>query len=252
MRFVQLLRVKAEPRQFQGGRRRMVSAAGKSIPADKANWKQVSNAVEFQEREILMAFLEKRPTKRCAKALTNKGKACYYRRFSGFTWRMNAYLIDSFEFCRLKERREGEIDVSNLPRLAAELQDDSGSLRWALAGGADRFGHLQLTLAVSGLVHLRCQRCLTPFAFTVDSESVLILASDDANADEIDASLEDDEVDVIVGSSATDVAGLIEDEVLLAMPLSPRHNVCPDDPMLDAGKSGEKYSPFSVLNKLKQ
>jgi uncharacterized protein len=56
----------------------------------------------------------------------------------------------------------------------------------------------------------------------------LILAKNEENADEIDALLDDDEVDVVVGSKAFDVNDLIEDEALLAIPQSPKHAVCPD------------------------
>lgn len=165
---------------------------------------------------------------------------------------MNAFVIDAFEFCRLKERREGEIAVADLPRLAAESVDNSGSVRWSLQGGSDKQGHPQLVLSISGAVRLMCQRCLTPFAFDIASESVLILAPDEGSADEIDALLGDDSVEVIVGSRDFDIAQLIEDDALLTIPLSPKHEVCPGRLVVEAGKDVEKVSPFSVLKNLKQ
>ncbi len=113
-------------------------------------------------------------------------------------------------------------------------------------------GTAALALAVSGSVQLRCQRCLTPFAFDIAAESVLILAKDDASADEIDALLADDAIDVIVGSRAMDIIELITDEALLAMPLAPKHAICPDQATLDGLKNAEKDSPFTVLKNLKQ
>ncbi len=164
---------------------------------------------------------------------------------------MNAFVIDAFEFCRLKERREGEIAVADLTRLAGELVDKSSVLRWALQGGSNMHGHPQLLLSVSGVVRLMCQRCLTSVDFNVASDSTLILAADEDSADEIDALLADEVVEVIVGSRNFDMAQVIEDDVLLAMPLSPRHEVCPGQVTLEASKD-EKVSPFAVLKNLKR
>lgn len=165
---------------------------------------------------------------------------------------MSAFLIDAFEFCRLKEHRNGEIPVADLPRLAAEIVDPSGVLKWGLEGGKNALGYPQLNLAVSGAVKLTCQRCLQPFDFAILSDSILILAPDEASADEIEEALDDDSVDVIVGSKALDVLTLIEDEALLALPISPRHETCPDKGLPEPFKLPEKESPFSVLKTLKK
>ncbi|KRB70413.1 YceD family protein [Noviherbaspirillum sp. Root189] len=165
---------------------------------------------------------------------------------------MNAYVIDAFEFCRIKEHRDGELKVAELPRLAEEAVDQSGFVRWALKGGANMHGHPQLNLSVTGSVKLMCQRCLTPFEFMIESDSVLVLAPDEGSADEIDALLADEEVEVIVGSRTFDIRQLIEDEALLTIPLSPKHETCPDQLALEPEKEVEKVSPFAVLKNLKQ
>jgi len=171
---------------------------------------------------------------------------------------MNALIIDAFEFSRLNEHREGEIAIADLPRLAEESAEPAGSadrtgtIRWTLQGGQDRLGHPQLTLSVSGAISLMCQRCLTPFVFDIESRSVLVLAQDEASADAIEALLADDSVEVIVGSRSFNIADLIEDEALLMIPLSPKHQVCPDQPMPKEAPDVEKVSPFAVLKNLKQ
>ena len=165
---------------------------------------------------------------------------------------MSAFLIDAFEFCRLKERRSGAIAISDLPRLARESADSSGALHWSLAGERNTFGHPQLELRVSGAVKLICQRCLQPLDCEIDSVSILILASNDAAADEIEELLDDESVEVIVGSSAMDLICLLEDEALLALPVSARHDVCPDKASVESMKLPEKESPFAVLKNLKK
>jgi len=69
---------------------------------------------------------------------------------------------------------------------------------------------------------------------------------------EIDALLGDEEIEVIVASRGFDIAQLIEDEALLTLPLSPKHDSCPDQLMSGLAKDGEKISPFAVLKSLKQ
>ncbi len=164
---------------------------------------------------------------------------------------MSATVIDAFEFARLNEHREGQLAVADLPRLAKESSDTSSKLQWALTGGFGRLGHPQLKLLVSASVQPICQRCLTSFPLNIASESVLVLAKDEADADRIEEMLDEDEAEVIVGSKEMSILVLIEDEALLALPLSPRHEVCPDASLLES-KIGGKPSPFAVLRDIKK
>ncbi len=165
---------------------------------------------------------------------------------------MNAFVIDAFEFCRVKERRDGEIELSKLPRLVEESVDKVGVIRWSLQGGSDNHGHPKMVLSIDGAISLLCQRCLTPFVFDIDSESTLVLARDEASADEMDVLLADEDVEVIVGEREFNIAALIEDEALLAIPVSPKHEACPTGLMPESGAREEKVSPFAVLKNLKQ
>jgi uncharacterized protein len=79
---------------------------------------------------------------------------------------------------------------------------------------------------------------------------VLVLGRDDEEADQIEEILDDESIDVIVGSACVDIRDLFEDEALLALPQAPKHEVCPENGLLDALKS-EKVSPFAGLKNLK-
>jgi len=165
---------------------------------------------------------------------------------------MNAFVIDAFEFCRLKEMREGEVAVADLPRLAQEVVGKSGEIRWSLQGGSNIHGHPQMELVVAGVVELVCQRCLVPVVFSIESASVLVLARDEEGADEIEALLESESVEVIVGSNALNILDLVEDDALLSLPLSPRHEACPNQLSLPVAEGAGSESPFAVLKNLKQ
>ncbi|UGQ44602.1 YceD family protein [Massilia endophytica] len=164
---------------------------------------------------------------------------------------MNAFVIDAFEFCRTNSKRDGVTPVAEMERLSKDCADDSGLIRWTAEGSTSKQGYPQMRLSVAGTVQLACQRCLTPFAYEMNSSTLLMLGESDADADEIEELIDDESIDVIVGTRSMNLMDLIEDEALLALPQSPRHEVCPDTALLDKLKS-EKASPFAGLKDLKK
>ena len=162
---------------------------------------------------------------------------------------MSATTINSLEFCRVAEQASGTTAVAEFVRLRADLHDSSGELSWAFQGGRHSEGLPQLSLTVKGEVRLVCQRCLTPFTQQINAESRLVLVADEAQAEATEERLDDESIDVIVGSTAMDLLALVEDEALLSLPLSPRHEVCPEG--AEAVVNSKLESPFAILKKLK-
>ncbi len=82
-----------------------------------------------------------------------------------------------------------------------------------------------LHLRADAVLPLTCQRCLGPVevALAVDRSFRFV-------ADEELAAAEDElaEEDVLALSRSFDLVELVEDELLMEMPLAPRHEVCPD------------------------
>jgi uncharacterized protein len=163
---------------------------------------------------------------------------------------MSAFVIDAFEFCRTEGHREGVTPVAQMTRLVADCADASGEIRWSVQGGHTRQGYPSMTVSVAGTVQLVCQRCLAPFGYELDSSTLLVLGKDDEEADQIEEVLDDESIDVIVGSTCCDIRDLLEDEALLGLPQVPKHEVCPDNELLDALKT-DKVSPFAGLKDLK-
>lgn len=153
--------------------------------------------------------------------------------------------IDSAAFAREGRRQSGRVRVAALGRLADVVVGGDESLDFVLVGSNDRRG-LWLDLHVEGVLGLRCQRCLEPMQWQCDLSSRLRLIL--PGQPWPDEALEDDESDPIEADPALDLYGLIEEEILLAMPLAPRHEGC--DAPRDVDSSGER-SPFAVLAGLK-
>ena len=164
---------------------------------------------------------------------------------------MSAFVIDAFDFSRTKANRDGVTPVAEMTRLAKECADASGSITWTVQGGVSKHGFPQMRLTVDGTVQLVCQRCMQPFAHHMASSTLLMLGKDDEQADEIEEIIDDETVDVIVGTRDMDLMYLVEDEALLALPHTPKHDVCPSTALLDSLQS-EKKSPFEGLKDLKK
>ncbi|MDR2261626.1 MAG: YceD family protein [Azoarcus sp.] len=152
-------------------------------------------------------------------------------------------VADVFGFAAEGRTLAGALPVALFGRLADQLANDEGAVRWRLAGRVDAEGKPRLDLEVSGRLVLRCQRCLAGLVWDLAVEAALwpVRAGRDLPGDE----LEDDEVDAIEIDGEVDVLSLIEDEIILALPIAPRHEDCGMPRPADDGSRGE--SPFAVL-----
>ncbi len=156
-------------------------------------------------------------------------------------------VIDSLEFARSSQQLEGEVEVAQLLRVADSLFDSAGGLKYKLTGGLDARQRPRLGLTVAGSINLRCQRCLGSLAYPIVVDANLLVLTDKAGGE----TAEFDDLDGVPADPHTDVWGLIEDEVLLALPLSPRHPEGLCNPAVDTSQDRAK-SPFAALAKLKQ
>lgn len=110
--------------------------------------------------------------------------------------------------------------MERLPRLM-QLQGSTEGLEYDLRGGRAGDGKPCLRLSVRGTVTLLCQRCLDPIQVPIAVDAELQLAE---SAREISEA--DDEIDRVLASRNMDVAWLVEDEVILALPIAARHDEC--------------------------
>lgn len=126
-------------------------------------------------------------------------------------------VIDSLEFARTGELVSGSVPIPGLTRLKERLHDELGEVRFEVRGARDARGRLVLALEIRGALHLQCQRCLGMLEYPLCVSNTLLLAGPGAGE------LEDEEVEWIEASTELDVAALVEDEIILSLPYSPRH-----------------------------
>ncbi len=151
--------------------------------------------------------------------------------------------IDGPRLAIEREAVTGTLAIEDLPRLA-DMGCDAATLQYAVRGGESADRHPTLTVEVSGQLRLTCQRCLGALDVPLATSGVLELAATQA---EIDTA--DDERDRVLASKAMDVAVLVEDETILALPMIPMHASC----KTSIGRVGrESASPFAALAGLQE
>ena len=153
-------------------------------------------------------------------------------------------IINNLEFAQKQLIINDNFAVFDLKRLAETLaiSDQSAkeaSIYFELSGGSKQFRYPSLHLHIKTDLPAICQRCLNEVHIHLDLKHDYLISEvaleEDADTDEIDWLEVDKEMDLLE---------LIEDELLLAMPIAPLHdNNCTDVSM----QSGEKPNPFALL-----
>jgi len=168
--------------------------------------------------------------------------------------------LDVEAFAKDAGELEGEWPLASLDRLAGSAHPDakpaeSDLAHWHARGESRpvRGGAPQtwLHLRADARLALVCQRCLAPVEAQVHAERSFQFVSGEDAAAQLDADSEDD---VLALTRSLDLRELVEDELLLALPLVPRHEVCPQPLPMAHGAAEEeaRANPFAALAALKR
>jgi len=145
-------------------------------------------------------------------------------------------------FAQAEGTLEGEWSLASMPRLlrdALPLSADSPAqtVSWSARGShkavAGSEAELRLHLQAHTALQLECQRCLQPMTVMLDVRPSLRFVRGEARAEQLD---EDSDEDVLALTPTLDLQPLIEDELILALPLVPRHPTCPQPLPMSAGE----------------
>jgi uncharacterized protein len=178
------------------------------------------------------------------------------------------------------QEAEGDWAIAELPRLAdSECPVDAGSplkakpaealpppsrsasdltrrVRWRATGSLRPVGgekQVWLHLLADADVVLQCQRCLLPLDEAVHVDRHFRFVDDEATAAAIDDEMEDE---VLALPKSLNLRDLVEDEMLLALPLVPRHDVCPEAIPMQFGDveivEADAAHPFASLALLRK
>lgn len=159
--------------------------------------------------------------------------------------------IDPFRCAEQDLHIDGTVRMTDMPRLSTHLNQTNGLAEVKLHFGKDEQGVVFIEGEVNAPLELRCQRCMEPYSCEIMSNFLLgvVKSLDEANA--LPSSYEP----ALTLEGQLALRELIEDELILNLPIIPRHEpeACHVKmPLRDDGwKEGEFTKPFQVLKSLK-
>ena len=164
--------------------------------------------------------------------------------------------VDAWRMVSARRSFEGTLPIAALSRLREALASPDGTVSFELDFGRDSLGIDYVDVRAQASLTLICQRTLEPFVLpvAVDTRLGLIKAESD------EAGLPPDcEALLVPENGRLNPADVIEDELLLVLPLVPVNpdSSLPDEmtghaPADDSSGEGRSENPFAVLRELKK
>lgn len=163
---------------------------------------------------------------------------------------LNRLLIDPKAFAAQAETLNGKVALQDLDKRvwSPDIADLTSDIAYTLTGGTDRWQRDFLDLSVSGSLKLHCQRCMQHTEFLLDEQVRIVLFTNEKTLDE--AMLADEELEGMLLEDELDAFTLIEDQILMALPISPKHDDCDNAKLNPINQN--KPNPFAALAGLKK
>jgi uncharacterized protein len=179
------------------------------------------------------------------------------RRFStGQVWMLSADLPESFDPNVIAREQLAvcvDVPVSRFPRLADLLTGSNGVVRVTLKASLSPDRRPQTTIGLVTALEQSCQRCLQPVTVMIDHEQTVEWVADEAELARLDAL---DDESIVPGREfmpmpvppLVHTMALVEDELILSLPIVPLHEVCA---LPVAAHDQAPDHPFAALAQLK-
>ncbi|MGH8473369.1 MAG: YceD family protein, partial [Gammaproteobacteria bacterium] len=155
---------------------------------------------------------------------------------------------------RLVEREArlcGQLSVARMERLRASLCDREGTVFIDVCFQRDEQGRDMAVGHVTARLPVRCQRCLEPMEIAIATALCLAFTEAEGEApppDGYDA--------VPLGGDTISLSDLVEDELMLALPMAPMHEDCPVGVwrryLWDRAPSEAPRKPFAALSRIRR
>ena len=161
------------------------------------------------------------------------------------------HTIDPELLARKGATIEGKYAVSELSRLCEILHDHRGHITFRLEFGRDPDNqHSLIRGRIKAKLRTICQRCLDIMELNISTPVYLGVVSGQADA----ASLPDGYEPLILDIRPVSLSALIEDELILAMPISAMHDLdkCGATSVLNEINATARNNPFRALKNIKR
>jgi len=132
-------------------------------------------------------------------------------------------IADPFGFARAASFSSGQVGIAAMPRLQDRLPGNEDVVSYTVRGGQDQYQRPLLDVQISGSLNLSCGRCLAPLEYALALKSRVLLLQPGAAPQTDDDPEAPEWIEVAVGQEL-DLLELVEDEILLGLPLAVRHD----------------------------
>lgn len=162
----------------------------------------------------------------------------------------DSFTFDAFRLARSHETLRGVATMGQMPRLARSVLDPAVGVTYEVTGRIDVEGRPGAVMKLAARLPLLCERCGEPMQFALEREVAFRFVGDEHELNALP--IEDVEVEEVVGSPSMDLLSWIEDEVILSLPLVPRHDDCALPLARDREPAQDRRpNPFAALSRLK-
>jgi uncharacterized protein len=165
--------------------------------------------------------------------------------------------IDPLRLAQNGLKLDGQILLNTMPRLAGSLHHDDGLVDVGLAFDVDQIGTPYMKGEFNAEVSIICERCMSPMTMTLSVSCLLAMVVSERN---IDSLAEQYDPWLLEDSDPVLLSKVVEDELILVLPLVPRHtraclpseawSAMSEESEEDEGDKPE--SPFAILSSLKK
>jgi len=162
--------------------------------------------------------------------------------------------FDPEHLIRSGDAMKRTVPVAQFQGLTDRLADQVGEVVWEIVASRDANHNLRLRLELSAPLMLKCQRCLGALAYELHEVRHFALFKDEASLPDLED--EEEDVDCMVVTGEMDALALVEEELLLALPMMALHDTESCHASFEAQEEEDeapalKPSPFAMLSRLK-
>lgn len=159
--------------------------------------------------------------------------------------------LNLLRLAKAGDRLEGVLNLDLMQRATSLLKRPGGDVSYCLSFETDAEGRIIISIEIAAELEMSCQRCLQPMRVAVVRETDLAAVKDKAALEGLAAKYEPL---LLAEQGQVSLIDLLEDELILAIPLAPLHEPedCSASEDLERIRAEGKPSPFAELAKLKK
>jgi len=168
--------------------------------------------------------------------------------------------IAPYRLAEYRQRLKGQLSIANMKRLTPLLSNSNGNVDVELAFSVDEIGQANVKGKVHARVSMQCQRCMNSMELPINANVSLAFITKEEHVQDLPSHYEP-----LIVEEETSLSGLVEDEIILALPSVPLHepeqcsvqeqfreSVQDETAELKAEGNTDRPNPFAVLEKLRK